>query len=106
MEYRLPRRHEERTASQALVTKMRGLGWDVWRITPGKYGTAGMPDIYAIHPEHGIRWIETKTPRGKLRPSQKKFVLMHARLQIPVYVLMGPEGYSKLFGPPNWMYFL
>ena len=102
LEYKLPRRSLESDGAARLKKLMQSRGWTWNRITPGKYGTAGLPDVYATHPKWGYRWIETKAPKGKLRASQVKKFTEFALAGIDVFVCVNENWYKYLFGPPNW----
>ena len=81
---------------------MEARGWYIIKLHGGKY-QSGLPDLFAMHPEYGTRWIETKTPSGKLRASQvKKFYLM-SRAKVKIFVLEDETHYRRLFEEnDNW----
>ena len=101
VEYRKPKTQPEHQASNTLVNYMRGRGWGIWKIGGGRF-TVGWPDFYAFHPEYGERWIEMKTPTGKLRASQIKRFINMSKHGVRIWVLTSYEQYMKLFQTPNW----
>lgn len=81
--------------------------WQV-KSTYGTLYSYGWPDLYAAHKEYGPRWIEVKTPVGRLRETQITFITDFAFVGIGVWVLQAatPEEYAKLFKPPNWQAYI
>jgi hypothetical protein len=82
----------------------------VWAVKP-TYGTIysfGWPDLYTAHTDYGARWIEVKTPTGRLRETQVEFITDFALVGIGVWVLCAatPVEYRKLFHPPNWQEYI
>ena len=105
MNYKKPKTSPEAAGSARLVRLMRRKGWGVWKHGAGKFAS-GWPDFWARHPKWGTKWIETKAPGGKLRPSQiKKFSEM-AKYGEPIWVLESEEDYMKLFKEPNWRMYM
>jgi hypothetical protein len=96
---RLPAK--EAALLKALRDFMHIRGWYTKKMHGSIY-QAGFPDLFAAHPQHGIRLIETKTyrPGHGLEPSQvAEFTKLNA-----VYILRGPQDYERLFKPHfNWM---
>ena len=101
MDYKKPRTQPESLAARRLVAYMRARYWYVGKIGGSKYNV-GWPDYYAFHRMHGHRWIETKTPNGKLKPSQIRRFRQMTEAGDKVYVLTDETHYARLFGPPNW----
>lgn len=63
-------------ALQAHIVKLlEHLGFKVWRTSQYRRAnvTAGLPDLYALHPQTGGVWIEVKAPDGVLSPAQLDF---------------------------------
>lgn len=62
---------------QAEAIRYLGLrGWRAWRIGQrNARGTqdAGVPDVVAIHPHHGLLWYECKREGGKQSAAQRAF---------------------------------
>jgi hypothetical protein len=58
---------------------LRLTGWVVYRLSQPRasHQTLGLPDLYAIHPDHGVLWVECKTDIGKQSPAQHDFQLTH-----------------------------
>lgn len=77
-------------------------GWFTYKLHGGKY-QSGLPDLIALHPIHGLRWIEMKTPGEKLRASQAKLFAIFERFGQQVYVLESIEHYRRIMKPKgNW----
>ena len=107
MDFKLPRNTvrtgPESKGSERLQLFMRSKGWWCKKLHGGKY-QSGLPDLLALHPLHGHRWIETKAPGEKLRPTQRKMFAMFNRYRQKVYVLEDEKGYWKLFDKKdNWL---
>jgi hypothetical protein len=66
----------------------------------------GWPDLYAIHPVYGHRWIEMKAPDGKLRPSQIKMFTEWSKYKGDVWILRDEKDYDLLFKGSNWWQWL
>jgi hypothetical protein len=47
------------------------LGWESWHDRDSRRNKAGLPDLLLVHPDHGVRWLELKTMRGRVRPQQQ-----------------------------------
>ncbi len=105
MEHRKPRGKPEAKGANRLCNYMRARGWGIWKIGGSKY-TVGWPDYYAYHPQHGHRWIETKTKTGKLEPSQKIRFRELTDKGDKVYVLTDEKHYDRLFKEPNWIMYV
>jgi hypothetical protein len=54
-------------------------------------GMGGWPDRLVLLPQHRLALVETKAPKGKLRPLQEVFRRRAAALGIPVAVLYTSE---------------
>lgn len=102
--YKLP---DESAAAKQLRDHMRGKGWLTIKIH-GSIFLRGFPDLVCIHPEHGIRFIETKSLRAghKLEPSQSALFLQMHEHGAKIYVIRGPHEYGLLFKSPNWSEFI
>lgn len=95
----------EKTGSDRLRQYMHSQGWFTVKIPGGRF-LSGFPDIFATHPLHGIKLIETKVPtRGKLSDSQKAMFNKLSRHGAKIYILHDEKNYDKLFNEPNWKLF-
>lgn len=99
------RRNEEAKIRANLLAFLLGLGWWV-EITHGGAFQSGFPDLYCTHPEHGIRWIDTKV-EGKYeytKAQRKKWPVWHKH-GTGIWILTGASmsQYERLFQPPNWL---
>ena len=75
-------------------------GW-MFEKTHGNVHQVGWPDYYAHHPEFGYRWVEMKTPKGKLRPTQTGRFNQWTKAGCKIWVLDSTE-FGALFREPNW----
>lgn len=80
-------------------------GWWVKKIHGSIY-QIGLPDLIAIHPVYGTKWIEMKVFPNKLENSQKKLFGEMQRHGAKVYILRGVEDYHLLFEPCNCTAFM
>ena len=62
----------------------------------------GWPDLYCHHPEHGERWIEVKTPSGKLTPDQRRVFPRWEAAGVRIWVLDSTGEIHRIWGDPNW----
>ena len=104
MKFREPRRKQkspEGDLSKLLMHKMRCDGWWCKKLHGSIY-QSGLPDIVAIHPNYGTRWIETKSATGVLSPEQMlEFSKMH-KAGARIALINKIEDYPEcLLGPPN-----
>lgn len=98
---------------QANIIKMlTAKGWYV-KETHGNWFQSGFPDLYAVHPAKGSRWIEVKEPKRPhghsiFTPAQHETFVKWTRMGVGIWVLIGDSEieYSRLLQPPNWMSFL
>lgn len=71
------RQVSEATRQEEIRQALIAAGWRTWRIGQrNARGTqdAGVPDLYALHPQHGALWVEAKRPNGgMLSRSQLEF---------------------------------
>jgi hypothetical protein len=67
----------EAREQQAGIQLLRIMGFSTWRVGQrNARGTqdAGVPDVVAIHPAHGLLFWEAKRPRGgRQSPAQRAF---------------------------------
>ncbi len=102
MKFKQPKKQTESIGANRLVMYMRAHGWIIDKLGGGPY-TVGWPDFFAWHPQHGLKWIETKAPGGKLRKSQIDRFKRWSRAGLDVYVLEDETHYRRLFAQhPNW----
>ena len=47
------------------------LGWTCWHDRDSRRNDPGFPDLVCVHPDMGVRWIELKTERGRVRKEQR-----------------------------------
>jgi len=106
MNYKRPR-NTVRTGPEAkgalrLRRYMEARGWMIKKLHGGKY-QSGLPDLLCLHILHGLRWIETKAPKEKLRYSQEIFFAKMNKYGQKVYVLRDEKDYELLFQEnDNW----
>lgn len=106
MDFKRPRKRIEFSESNKLRRYMEERGWLIKKLHGGKY-QSGFPDLVAMHPEHGLRWIETKAPGGKLRPSQRKFFAVMSTHGQLIFVLHSVKDYPLLFSKyDNWISYI
>jgi hypothetical protein len=71
----------------------------------GNMFQTGVPDLYAMHKEHGTRWIDMKNPVSyELTAAQRIKWPQWEENGVGIWIITGStdEEYKKLFGPPNW----
>lgn len=92
----------EAKIQEAIKDALVSDGWHVEKFHGGRF-QSGIPDLMAFHKEHGYRWIEIKTTKGKLTPAQgAKFPIWH-KAGIGIWVLMSVDEIPLLFQEPNWV---
>lgn len=84
---------------------MLSRGWFTKKIPGGKF-LSGFPDIFAWHPIHRLRLIETKLKHRKLNPAQVRFCIEAQKFGLDVYVLIDHNDYMLLFQPANWRIYM
>jgi len=110
MEFKQPRNTvrsgPEAKGASRLILYMRTKGWWCKKLHGGKY-QSGLPDLVAMHPIYGIKWIETKADGGKLRSSQITMFKMFNQYGQKVFVLESEKDYWKLFEKKdNWILYI
>lgn len=94
----------EAELQDGLVLKLRSYEWYV-KVMIGNMYQFGVPDVFAAHQRHGMRWIEVKNPVSfSFTPAQLiEFPKMHAA-GVGIWILFGPQESEilKLFKPANW----
>lgn len=105
MIYKQPRTQSEAKGAKKLISLMESREWLCMKLGGGKF-TVGWPDWYCYHERWGHRWVETKTIKGKLRPSQiTRFIRMSVAGD-KIFVLTNEKDYMKLFREhDNWRMF-
>ena len=89
-----------------IVQLLEQNNWTVMR-THGNLYQKGFPDLYAIHPEHGRKWIEIKNPKGfTWTPAQMKYFPLMVLCHVPIWVMRSVEDYKRLFEPYNLREFM
>lgn len=78
----------ERKVEQLLIERVRELGGQCIKFAPI---VAGAPDRLVLLPPGRIRLVETKAPRGKLRPDQRVWHKRARKIGIEVVVLGSVE---------------
>lgn len=100
-------RKPESKLQQDIMNLLRAKGWFV-KNTHGNQYQSGFPDLYACARAYGTRWIEVKTDSGRLEMTQVRDFHRFAAEGVGVWILTAAteEEYKKLFGPPNWQWWL
>lgn len=94
----------EADIQRRLLAYLRERGWYVM-VTHGNTFQRGFPDLLALHPSYGYRWIEVKYgPKHCFTPAQEACFPLMAAAKMSIHILTEAtdEEYRKLFGPPNW----
>jgi hypothetical protein len=82
---------------------MMARGWMVRKITVMHDSMTGWPDVFASHPVHGQRFIETKRPKtGRLTEDQFRVFIDFQTHGVGIWILETMHDYPKLFEKPNW----
>lgn len=98
----------EAIIQQALVNKLRMLGWLV-KETHGNIYQSGFPDLFAASKRYGTRWIEVKNPKAySFTPAQMETFPMFSAHGVGIWILISDhdQEINKLFGPANWYTYL
>lgn len=88
--------------------KLYTYGWQVL-VTHGNAYQSGFPDLYAMHPKYGTRWIEVKNPSGyAFTQAQLDTFPLFQACGVGIWILTSDDDseIDKLFKPPNWVMFL
>ena len=80
---------------------LEATGWWCYALSQGRRTrqSAGLPDLYALHPQHGALWLECKQARGAQSPAQVKFQERCVQAQVPYVVARSVaelEAYLRL----------
>ena len=84
---------------------LKSLGWYTIKMHGGIF-QARLPDLYCMHPRYGTRWVELKTPIGKLSQAQITEFTRWWKYGVKVFILTSVSDYPKLFGPSNLQTFI
>lgn len=87
-----------------IIRLLKLRGWSTY-ITHGNQYQQGFPDIYALHPRYGQRWIDAKNPDQYTFTSAQKVMWPEwDALGMGVWIMVaGSQAeYEKLMGKPNW----
>lgn len=91
----------EKLIEGRIRAKLEADGW-LTEKTHGNAYQSGFPDLFCHHPQHGTRWIEVKTPKGRLTKAQRKKFPVWDSFGVKIWVLTSEEEVHMLFGTPNW----
>lgn len=94
-------RISEKTLENQVRRALSLTGWGTWKSHGNKF-QKGWPDLFACHSEHGARWIEMKTPRGKLTRDQRIMFPRWAEHGVGIWILTGVHDIALLWCLPNW----
>lgn len=102
----LPTKRPEQQLQLNIIRMLKIKGWYV-NVTHGNLYQQGFPDLYAMHPVYGQRWIEIKLPnmdRSRFTNAQAKWFPLMDSCKIGIWILTGSteDEYQKLFKEPNW----
>lgn len=98
----------EKKIELAIAGALRERGWFVMKMHGSIY-QAGFPDLFACHPDIGIRLIEVKLPRMQGSKFTKAQIVIFKKLQqhgAGVWILTSVEDILKLASRPNWTDYL
>ena len=97
------RQSPEEKIQADLIVFLTLRGWTLMP-THGNLFQRGFPDLYALHEEHGSRWIEVKNPKKfAFTPAQKTYFPVMSLAGVGIWVLVAAtdDEYAKLFRPAN-----
>lgn len=113
-EFKPKSKHGPEYAIQAKWVKfLKAKGWHVERLV-GNAFQKGIPDIFIIHPEHGLRFIDIKVyKRYHLTKAQRAKWPIWEKFGMGIWILGADSKeactkehmineYEKLFNKPNW----
>lgn len=101
---RRPKHGPEWCIQRDVIAFLKIRGWHVEH-THGNLFQTGFPDLYAMHPKWGSRWIDCKQPKKyTFTKAQKIKWPLWELFKIPIWILTAAtqEEYDKLFAPPNF----
>lgn len=85
---------------------LRRAGWTVVDKTHGNSYQPGWPDLFCFKPPDKVRWVEVKTPKGGLTPSQRARFACWTGAGLGVWVLDRVDDLRPLYGEANWLEWL
>ena len=92
----------EQSIQNQIRKRLKEIGWST-RKTHGNKFQAGWPDLYCYHREYGERWLEVKTPTGRLTKAQRKEFPLWEADGIKIWIAESAEDVPELlFEEPNW----
>ena len=83
----------EARLEQACCALARRQGWESIKLS---HGAVGLPDRLYLRPGGGVRFVEFKSPAGRLTPRQRFMHLRLAALGHRVAVIRSVVGFKKL----------
>ena len=102
------KRGPEREIQDRIIDFLKVRDWVVME-THGNEYQHGFPDLYAMHPLYGQRWIEVKKPVGYVfTNAQHRFFPLFLACKIGIWIMVeaNETEYQKLFEKPNlWKYY-
>lgn len=70
--------------------------------THGNSFQSGLPDILAVHPVHGIKWVEVKNPKSYSFTMAQRIRLEQMMIcKFPVWIIQKPTEIKLLLGKSN-----
>lgn len=81
-----PKLHDsEASVYEQCYRLLRLYDFAVYRLsqTRASQQSLGLPDLYAMHPERGVLWLECKTDIGKQSKAQKQFQQQCIEAKVP-----------------------
>lgn len=98
---------EEAVLKQKLELLMKAKGWKVHKIGGSAFGNRGWPDWYCTHRTLGQRWIEIKTPTGRLSPNQVRMIYEFHKHGVDVWIISSIADWEHvLMQTGNWAYWV
>lgn len=98
----------EALIQEAIIKKLRQHEWLV-KATHGNMYQSGFPDLYCCHHRYGQRWVEVKNKEAyQFTPAQLEEFPRFTAAKAYIWILVSDSNdeYNKLFGPPNWQFYL
>jgi hypothetical protein len=86
------------------IAYLRQRGWEVERMI-GNALQKGIPDIYIMHLDHGVRWVDLKNPKDyEYTINQRIKWPKWEKAKVGIWIITGwsDADYAKLFCKPNW----
>lgn len=67
---------KERPFTQQTIRLAQSYGWYCFHDNDSRRNQAGFPDLFLVHPDRGVLFIELKTETGRVRPAQRDVLRM------------------------------